>query len=359
MDRARAGRARGVPGRRGRRLLAAAAGERGVALILVICTVGILLLLGLSLLIVISADMRGAVRERDRLRAFYIAEGGLERAMFVLTGDPAWRAGETAPLGAGQFIVTLSDEPPDLVRITSRGEAGSQARTLTALVRAGGGGPFDHALFSHDAFNFKNDATVLGDVQVNGNVQCNGDVTIEGELALSGNLDNKGTLVATEGIVEGAPEVTPPELDLQWYRDNATIRLPGGTTINGGVYDDGIVFVDGRVVLRGVFSGSVTIVSTGEATITNNVTRVNSDDIIHIISDNKVTVDGAATVEATLWSPLKVEIRGGTVTVSGSLLGGNVQVEAQNLILLCEDFGCPPGTPPSGGLELVEWQEGS
>lgn len=339
---------------------AAARGERGVAFVLVTCTVGVLLVVGLGLLMLVRTDLRGAVWERDHVRAFYVAEGGLERAMFIVSGDPSWRDAVSGALGGGQYQVTLADVPPDLVRVTSRGEVSGRVRTVSALVRPAGRTSLDYSLYSADHFIFKYNTAIIGDVHVNGNVQCTANVSIDGCLSLVGSLDDRGNLVATEGVIEGAPAVTEPELDEQWYRDNATVFLSGHQSINGGVYDDDIVFVDGQLDLRGFIQGRVTFVCSGETRIVGNLIRLDSDDPVYVIAAQKVEVTGASLVGAALWSPTKVEVRGNNVVVEGTLVGGNVQCEAKNLAIL-QQFTFADGLPgmPPASLEVIDWWEGS
>jgi hypothetical protein len=101
---------------------ARSAREAGFAIFLVLAFA---LLLGFSALFFLetfSSGVRDARRARASSRAFYLAEAGIQKALWELGGNPAGYGGEQKiRLGNGTYTVEVRRKGPGLAEVTSTG----------------------------------------------------------------------------------------------------------------------------------------------------------------------------------------------------------------------------------------------
>ncbi len=134
--------------------------ERGQALLLLLAVAAILLPLCAGFVSSMSLQDRLA---GDRLRAAtarYLAEAGIEKALWHLEGeapngsrDASWRPRDyaedlQAPGIQGRFVVDVRDEPEGRISIESWGEVGRVRRGVRVVAKIGPGA-LDHALFAN------------------------------------------------------------------------------------------------------------------------------------------------------------------------------------------------------------------
>ncbi|MCL6450765.1 MAG: pilus assembly PilX N-terminal domain-containing protein [Acetobacteraceae bacterium] len=335
----------------------AARGGRGAAFLLVFFTMALISLLGIALLTLATSELRGAQFRKQHAQAFNVAEGGLDKACTILADDPGWREGLDEPLGAGRYEVSVESLGGGVVLVTSVGRWGSAVETVQARVKVGWGA-FSHALYTSSSLELKKDANIVGDVQINGDLVGDADVYIDGRLALTGQVELTGDLEATEGVEEGAPAVEEPVPDLEWYRANCTQHLFGNQSFTGGSYGDEIILVEGgQCLVSGEYSGHVTIVATGRVHVPRELTVTGPGSWVVLVGLEGVEVDGAKVVQALLWSPESVKVRGGAVSVAGGIVGGDVEITCRLTLEGDPRFAeNPPPGAPGGRMEILEWR---
>jgi len=144
------------------------AGERGLAMILILAMVSIVTLISISLIGLMNTDVTHASVQYAVARSFYIAQAGLQEAEVQVSkaSDPAaYRTpgeGVTVPYGGGQFTywvdAGLGTPCGDgFVTLEALGQIAFLNRSIPARVRACGvpGTPFLAALFGVSRIQFE------------------------------------------------------------------------------------------------------------------------------------------------------------------------------------------------------------
>ena len=119
--------------------------EAGLAIFLVLAFA---LLLGFSALFfleIFHSGVRDARRARASSRALYLADAGIQKALWELGGNPAGYGGEKKTrLGSGSYTVEVRRKGPGLAEVTSTGsvpfERGRIMRRVRVQLRLGPGG---------------------------------------------------------------------------------------------------------------------------------------------------------------------------------------------------------------------------
>jgi len=118
--------------------------QAGVAMLLVLATIAMASVLGLSYLSVTSVKFAGSANLLRATRSRYLAESGLQHAMHLLrTGSPALSAATSAnPMGpfhadgtSDSYVFYHEQISPGEYRVTARATCGELTRTSTAHVR--------------------------------------------------------------------------------------------------------------------------------------------------------------------------------------------------------------------------------
>ncbi len=238
--------------------------------------------------------------EKNRVRAFYIAEAGIQKAIWNLTTPTGlggqgstWRTtGITESFSGGQYTVSVIDGASGSVIITSTGEAAGQARSLqqrmssVALPVA-----FNYAIYNNGNFTLAGLAKVTGPIFANGNVNI---LTLNhhpvGGVYLSPGhtLTVNGTPTPPTEILDPAPGL--PSLDTSYYDEQIVEagKVPSGNksykdyNLNGGT-----LYVNGNLSINGNITGGGVIAATGKV---NMLGGANVSPDTKIISNGKMTI---------------------------------------------------------------------
>jgi hypothetical protein len=172
--------------------------QKGIALLTTLIFIFILVTFGVALLSMTSNDIKLSALQRDSTKAFYIAEAGIEKALYILKNDyendQNWD-GIDPPLDQGDFdegayTVTFDIKSPKSVTIKSKGIYIRPTRDIPRYVQVdatvGNLSIWDNAIFAGSGQSGK---------VINGNVDIRGSVHIlgtEGSTAMEA-LDITGT----------------------------------------------------------------------------------------------------------------------------------------------------------------------
>lgn len=229
-----------------RTCLRALADERGSVLLTVYLVITVLLLLGAAFLVVTSNESRASEIQIKTTQAFYIAEAGIERAIYDLrqdfvtdTSSPSWSDGDingmtigpdtsnfygipysSTSLNGGSYTVSLKNvSGQDDIWIKSTGAVDGISQTIQVYVRLMNLSPWNNAIFGG--------AGSSGGM-VNGNVNIKGSVHILGNDLDDG--DNAIDLGGTAELVGNNYDVGPQGLDAA-----LAAKIPAlPTTVFGG-----------------------------------------------------------------------------------------------------------------------------
>ena len=123
--------------------------DKGVILPLSLMVIVGLFLLGADLLVSSRSAYRTAGAERDLKRALYVAEAGIERAIYVLNQDDDWSDNEITDLFngdktisyslgevsyTGTYTVALTTASKENIQITSTSEVNKSKRKIKVKV---------------------------------------------------------------------------------------------------------------------------------------------------------------------------------------------------------------------------------
>lgn len=374
-------------------------------LVLVVVAVGAIL----STTYVSSASLRVSASKNFQLlsRARYLAESGLEHAIYALRSDPSQLDG-TAASPLGPFFVddsndsyTLWAEPvagqPGQYVLTAKGSVGNIRKTASATV-----------LYSSQERTSVTRAIVVG----GGPVRLPASLTINGDFHCNNSLTNEATIngnvTATDGVsdpwdritgeIDGdAAPVAVPDITYDQYlsysvdgtdceaveytnnkitpgnplgggravtEDNAggvvylkpstgdTVTIQGAFNFTGTLVIDGNIVLDGPNISMTAVDGFPAIVATGSISITKNA---------HSLIINGVV----ATGEGFLPQGMKVSnsdttINGAVLSASGgysdSLPGTHtVNYDSQRASLY--DFSSSSGGGAGATVTLLEWND--
>lgn len=282
--------------------------------------------------------------EKNRVRAFYIAEAGIQKAIWNLitpTGlggqGGAWRTtGLTESFGGGQYSISVTDGVAGSITITSTGEVGGQARSLQQKIATSSlPAAFDYAIYN------KGPLTLGGSAVISGDIFADGNITIQ----KTSNHPEGETYVTAGYTVNGSPGTAPEELPymptiLSTYYDNkiseAALYPSGDSTINNVNLAGGTRYINGNATLSGSITGGGIIVATG----TLNIQGAAISPDTTIISNGLLTVNSTTNIQTggIIYSPTKISIPGNS-RISGSIISSSITIS---------------GTPTIYGL-LYSW----
>ncbi len=170
--------------------------ENGYALVLVLVVMLILFMLGTVLVGVSTSQVREAVKQQERVQAYYLAYSGANAVAEWITSDSSNTVpeGPSAPvtIGAGSFVVgVVASNSGNTLTITSQGTVDGYTETVVVTLtrQTGGSGgfplPTDMAVFSNTTINMSN-GTIVGPIGTNATnssaILLTGDPSITGDV---------------------------------------------------------------------------------------------------------------------------------------------------------------------------------
>ncbi len=118
--------------------------EKGMACLLVIVFVSAITLLGISFMSTVSIDLSMSHNYENYLKSLYIAEGGIQRSLWLIENDMTWSLGSvqayTEMLGEdGFFTVELEGtiETGNIVTMVATGIVHEARRSIKVKVEIG------------------------------------------------------------------------------------------------------------------------------------------------------------------------------------------------------------------------------
>lgn len=295
--------------------------NRGSALIVVLFVSAILLLLCISMVNIANMEILMTEAYINDNEAYYIAEGGLQKALSWLKKNPNYSMWDilhkVQPLGNGGFLLDIKNMGKNILEISSTGMSGKSSKTLKVLVKVNS---------IHPAY--KNVLTVDGDFQgfekvdITGNVAINGNVDFRGQnKIIRGDVKSTKSIRGSENIkgnfMSRSRWISLPAMDEHVIKQQALDRgtfyetsedvpfiIKGIVYVNSDfetskIYGDGIIFVNGNIRLNGgevksTTNKILTVISKGDIYFS---TRTDLNGIIYssgrIIGNESITVKGS------------------------------------------------------------------
>ncbi len=220
-----------VMGRRGER------SRGGVALILVLLVIATATVFGLGYLSSSTVKIAAAQNTLNASRAKYVAESGLQHAMYVLETNPELLVGSAeTPLGpytiggdgGSYYFYAIEDqEVVGKFYLTAIGQAGAISRTCSFSVICNRGEKVEisHSLLiDGSGASLPSGLTVTGDIHNNGNFLLNY-ATVHGQVSAFGSVFDPFRRI--DGVVTtGVEKLDMPDIRPDYYKVYAVNGVP-------------------------------------------------------------------------------------------------------------------------------------
>jgi len=302
-----------------------------------------IMLVGLSMIIftvisMISMRIRESGINTADSQAFYLAEAGLNKAVWYL-GTPSgqggkgsdWRGAVIEAFGDGTYSVTvINTAVTSRVLMISTGEAKGSRKTVRQITAMESyPEAFDYSIFCGNSnLNVTGSSVINGDMYVNGNTSFVGDASLG-----NGEVYHAGGYAVTGNATDGGPLEPPPSMpnfSTTSYDENITAAeavAPGNVTYTNLTLTGNTIYVNGNVTISGTgtITGTGTIVATGNILIPGSPTGVNSQ--VTFISKGTTDLSGSANLpQSTFYSRDSIKVTGNTDLQLGSLItSGNLE----------------------------------
>lgn len=201
---------------------------KGFALILVMILMAMAVMVGLSYLAVASIKVSGSTNFVAGGKARYLAESGLEHAMYVVQSNPALLPSAYSPggpyyidsTGASYVFYGQTTSTPGQYHIYARGTSGGVTIQTEALISRS---PNPVIQVRQGLMLNKNTVSLPASVRLNGDLHIKGQLTnlayINGRASATGTItDTFGRI--TNGIVQNTTDVAQPELTYGNYNSH-------------------------------------------------------------------------------------------------------------------------------------------
>ena len=378
--------------------------QKGMALLTTLIFVFMLVTFAVALLTMTSNDTKLSTLQRDSTKAFYLADAGIEKALWYLntpkdlggediflwrpTSDNEFKEEVASSLEYYEIRIknigdtSLDEEDTDRIEITSIGIVKNESekvvgkRTVIVTAKIGispsSNVSYDHAIFTDGNMTLNGGITISGSIHSNSDITANGDaVDLQNGIATAFGATNIG--------IGGQPIQDFPKIDWEYFESLAKLADEDFTdSIEGHYYGDntsvifntnsslnGIHFIDGDVKIQAVLTlSNATIFATGTIDVigSGDVNLINSPSTpLALIAKGNITIGGSVhgegiiQTEAAFTSNGNVNIEEGAIcAVDGVLNGGGGNI---NLVYSAGYAGMiVPGT----GVEVyikTSWKE--
>ena len=330
--------------------------QKGMALITTLIFVFVLVSFSIALLVMTSNDSKLSTLHRESTRAFYLAETGVDKALWYLNTPIAqdgkginWRTDEDDPPGPLIYpsstasehyeVTVVTTTPPssgvaEVITVESTGKVllGGEYNKGTRIVEVKlekGVAPSEGAVYNYALMTFGEDSdlTLHGHVKIEGDVHSNGDISGSGWDPVN-DVDGDVTY-AGESTVPGTEDIDTlqdfPAIDWDYYYDNAAHVYDTDTAyeIGGGEPLIGIHYFKGDVTIKNDLLVVGTIVVEGSITVSGNpdITLTPGADIsLVMISTGNIYLKGNVHVEGIIHTEGQIELDGTTNVEEGAIL---------------------------------------
>jgi hypothetical protein len=317
--------------------------QKGAALLTVLIFTFLMVTFVVALMAMTSNDIKLSSMQRDSTKAFYQADGGIEKAMWYLNssednpdgldfeGDLP-RGGVSATEYYDVKVYPTDLGPPEIKTIVSTGTmegGGKYAQDRVVEVKLKKGIKRSPNLHYDYAVLTDGDMTLNGGISLHGNIHSNSDLINHGTI----NIEY-GSATATGNTNLGMgnqPYQEFPHIYWGYYEDiSKTQEIIDGHTYNNYYSGDvtfstpdtlnGIHFIDGNVTIKtdliiedgAIFAtGEITVIGNGDITL-NNADNPNP---LSLIAKKAITIGGSVHGEGIIQ------------TESTFTLNGNVNIQ--------------------------------
>lgn len=287
--------------------------NRGSSLIMIIVIMAIMMILSTTIMKVALAENNFAVKQENKLKAYYIARAGAQSVTEYMIHNPNGDAEEmldkvsdwNEQIGGGKFQVSVEhDTDNNVVNITSTGEYRNQKQEAKIRITTssnGVGGIFDHAIAA------RSDITV----------DSNGNKTV---------ID--GSVATKEGVIdidkaESGDQIVDPDLVFPPIEEPDSYDFTyGDIDLNGG---------PGIEIDSDINDPDPVHVYTKSITLKNTSIKITGSGVVHMYVDGNINLETSSSFDVADDAKLYIYVIG-TRTVK--LIGNGAQ---NNIFLYAPD----------------------
>lgn len=308
--------------------------KKGFVLIVVMSFLGLLLAGGSSYLYMVTSETKGTEYQINDQKAFFLAESGIDRAVWRIKNNNVVPTETFQLKGAGAALNYLEDINITVIttdlgdgtyRVMSLSEAETRTKVTNAILQKDPPAKvFDYAYFINNwGWFYGHSITANGDVRSNGRFDFRDGPKVEGDIYACFEIDDGGDGIRGSGGDEEnqhafSSKLYMPNLyDLSYYENKARLQegtiVVDGVTLIDAVYGDdsgesgnivligtsskpieinGPVVIRGDVVIKGVINGQGTIYAGRNVYVANDITYKNTPNSPRPASNDPSTVDG-------------------------------------------------------------------
>ena len=265
--------------------------NQGFAAITLIGLILIIFITGSTLVILTHINNKNAIHSKKSSECLYLADGGIEKAIWEVTKDDTYAGENNTSLGTGSFSISVNNIASSRYELISTAIMPTGTLSVTKKIKAviekdPISRVFDYCYFINNwGWYWGHDITAYGDVRSNGRFDFVDGPRVEGNIYAGAEIDDHGTPIRGSG---GDPanqhqfseQLPMPNLQsLDYYEDKAaassgTVVINGATVINEVYGDD--AGESGNIVLVGTAAHPIeingTVVVRGDLVIKGEVT---------------------------------------------------------------------------------------
>lgn len=373
---------------------------------MVLMLVAVASVLGLSYVTSSTVKVRGAQNMVYAAEAQYLAESGLQHALYVLEMDPELLDGSSGnPLGpfhldggpySYSFWAQAAESIPGVYYLYSQGSAGGITRRSRYTVYRG---LAVREQVTHGVVIGGTGASLPNSVSITGDIFNNGDFLLN-FARIDGDVSSCGTVFDPFNLIDGsvATGVEPidfPDVDMEYYKayglgedgyvalelttehleadnplnnggaitdqnvggvvwlkpvGNERVRLRDNVNFEGTIIIDGDLVIDGQGITLTAVDGFPALITTGRALVSAN---------------SEITINGLVVARGGI-APRDGQAEGSSTTINGALIAdwlgydpslqGNHQLNYNAEYCSVYDFSAQPaGGGPRIALKLIAY----
>ena len=296
----------------------------------------------MSFFFVLIGRIRNLPLEKNSVKAFYIAEAGIQKAIWNLTTPTglggqgsAWRtASLTEAFGGGQYTISVMNGASGSITITSTGEVQGASRSLQQRITSSSlPAAFSYGIYNNGNLSLTGNSTIKGPIFSNGNMTISGNSnhpTGETDVSAGHTVKVNGTIVPAT-VLDPPPPL--PTIDTTSY--DSAIAAAGTYTAENKSYSSlnlagGTTYVNGNATISGAVTGGGTLVVSGTTTISGNVTVAPGTTII---SNKTLTISGNTNFQtgSVIYSATKITDSGNN-RLNGSIMAPTITIGGNDTI---------------------------
>ena len=337
--------------------------RKGIIGILALFLMFSLVLFGSAISLITKSHYKNMVNRADGVKSLYLAEAGIERAIWALKNDSILQDTgilySEESLGEGFYTVEIKGidivDGDTKIILESTGFLGSSTQkrgrrrileeilfhnpdpidTFTKYVLFWGNTDGGGSLALNNSVDVSRIPPASGDVFANGDISINHSSRVSPGLVYSTGTVSGGGVYTPGGVPDPIPAF--PQLDTSYYDDKINIagtQPPGDWTLSGGTYNlgGGTLYVNGNVTIRNTAHviGPGTIVATGDITIRNATASSN----VEFVAGCRLEVENSAQLTGNnrLYSSEEIKIKNSSVVEGEVITLKDIEIENSTVI---------------------------